>query len=782
MTRKLAIKTVVLLLMGYLGTAVCLGQLPDPHELHIDLGEDTADRITHPQIDDGDTEVVTAGGRLCRKNVTLDDDYNFYFAVDDRVAFQGNQPQLDIVIAYYDTGTGALQLEYDSNTGDDLPAIYKNGGVVSLTGSDTWKQHTFTISDAYFGNRQSAGADFRIAKLDGSYFYLDTVEVTISKSLGSILGSTNVAGDYQFRPERHLVNDGAIEIADAGMRIIKVWCRPAHGGFPSPTVLVQEPYYKELLNRPFDTCLLTVLMAEGFGDGYDAQEQAETIQVFSDLAEYMLETYNGTGKVFILGHHEADWKLRGTTNLDPAYDPGPVRIQGLIDMYNARQQGVTQARAATSHDNVWVYCAGEVNHIKIAMYEGRPTVTSHVLAYTNLDLIAYSCWDTLNGTHNNEETGRTDFRNALEYLASYMPDTGILDRYGRPFGDRNVFIGEYGTGEEKLNNLGRDGAALQERAVRVAVEEAVDFGCPWLFYWQVYCNDCSDPPILYPSQCSGYWLRRPDGTYSNAYTYLRGRIGEQLIPPDDFLPDLIDYQTIELAWNDKANETSYRIERSVNGGPFTFLANVPADSESYRQVGYWPGDVFQYRLRCEGAGYLPTPWFYSEFIEQPSTIIDTPEVPAGAAMAVADESISFTTGGSSCSSGALEYRFEWGDGSYSDWGGGTQSHIWAEAGIYEVRAMARCVAGSESVGLSDSSGAASITIFDTPSDFDFDIDVDQEDFGHLQVCYSGTGTPFEPGCEGANLDGDNDVDLQDFDIFRNCMSGANIPPAPGCME
>ena len=64
------------------------------------------------------------------------------------------------------------------------------------------------------------------------------------------------------------------------------------------------------------------------------------------------------------------------------------------------------------------------------------------------------------------------------------------------------------------------------------------------------------------------------------------------------------------------------------------------------------------------------------------------------------------------------------------------------------------------------------------ADFDGDDDVDQEDFGHFQACYSGSGNAAEPGCEDAALDSDEDVDHSDFGIFQSCMGGANQPP--GC--
>lgn len=69
------------------------------------------------------------------------------------------------------------------------------------------------------------------------------------------------------------------------------------------------------------------------------------------------------------------------------------------------------------------------------------------------------------------------------------------------------------------------------------------------------------------------------------------------------------------------------------------------------------------------------------------------------------------------------------------------------------------------------------------ADFDRDGDVDSADFGHFQVCLTGTGVLVtDEDCLGADIDGDEDVDSEDFDIFHSCMSGANIPGDPACSQ
>ena len=68
-------------------------------------------------------------------------------------------------------------------------------------------------------------------------------------------------------------------------------------------------------------------------------------------------------------------------------------------------------------------------------------------------------------------------------------------------------------------------------------------------------------------------------------------------------------------------------------------------------------------------------------------------------------------------------------------------------------------------------------------DPDFDYDVDHADFGLLQACLSGPGTPpSDPACTDANLDHDNDVDPDDVSLLRGCLTGAAVPADAGCLD
>jgi hypothetical protein len=152
-------------------------------EVWIDLGTiDMQNRLDHLQPSDGETVPDSINIRSCRRNLDLegpDPDSRFYFSVDDEFAFEGSEPEVHITIEYFDLGTGVLTLRYDSSYQAPFPNdVYKNGGSVVLADSGAWKTHTFHVTDAYFGNRQSEGADLLIARDPNGIFYLDVVKIS----------------------------------------------------------------------------------------------------------------------------------------------------------------------------------------------------------------------------------------------------------------------------------------------------------------------------------------------------------------------------------------------------------------------------------------------------------------------------------------------------------------------------------------------------------------------------------------------------------------------------
>jgi hypothetical protein len=82
---------------------------------------------------------------------------DMYFSIDPSVAATSSY-DATIKVSYYDSGTGTVALQYDNGIKDP----YHTAGTITLTGSDTWKTASFTVSGAYFGGSENAGADFRL--------------------------------------------------------------------------------------------------------------------------------------------------------------------------------------------------------------------------------------------------------------------------------------------------------------------------------------------------------------------------------------------------------------------------------------------------------------------------------------------------------------------------------------------------------------------------------------------------------------------------------------------
>jgi len=69
--------------------------------------------------------------------------------------------------------------------------------------------------------------------------------------------------------------------------------------------------------------------------------------------------------------------------------------------------------------------------------------------------------------------------------------------------------------------------------------------------------------------------------------------------------------------------------------------------------------------------------------------ITAPMQPEGAGVTGPNAPVVFTTGGAASALGdPVEYRFDWGDSSWSTWGPGSDSKSWSENGIYLVKAQA----------------------------------------------------------------------------------------------
>ncbi len=119
-----------------------------------------------------------------------------------------------------------------------------------------------------------------------------------------------------------------------------------------------------------------------------------------------------------------------------------------------------------------------------------------------------------------------------------------------------------------------------------------------------------------------------------------------------------------------------------------------------------------------------------------SHTVSTPTTPSGPSSGTVNQSLSFSTGGSTCNQGhSVQYRFDWGNGVYSSWGSSSQSYSYSSAGTYTVKAQARCSSDNsvvsswssgKTVTISASGGDIPITpstATTQPAGAEFDVDI-----------------------------------------------------------
>ncbi|MDO8589494.1 MAG: sugar-binding protein [Armatimonadota bacterium] len=137
-------------------------------------------------VGDGDTVAWSAAGHNFRENVDYPDVY-MYFTVTDGWAYQGSKQDVYITCDYYDIGTATLGLDYDSTS-----SSYQHVNGPTLGNTLTFKSYTFHVTNAYFGNRENGGADFRFTISSQQEWGIDTVGVY--QSTADVTPPANVTG------------------------------------------------------------------------------------------------------------------------------------------------------------------------------------------------------------------------------------------------------------------------------------------------------------------------------------------------------------------------------------------------------------------------------------------------------------------------------------------------------------------------------------------------------------------------------------------------------------
>ncbi len=246
-----------------------------------------------------------------------------------------------------------------------------------------------------------------------------------------------------------------------------------------------EPTHRRVLDGPFAFYQLWVHAFAGgperWMNGLAPEYAKQLHREMYDLAAHLLRTYSGSGKTFYLGHWEGDGWLRHSVARSNDVRVTEVAVQGMVDWLTIRQRAIDEARRDTPHTNVWVWHYTEVNHVRLALEEGRPAVVNRVLPRVPVDYVSYSCYDT--------QKDPALLKRALDYI-----EARLTPKPGLPPG-RRVFIGEYG-----FPTVWHDPEEQAERSRQVLVT-ALEWGCPFALYWAFYNNEVEEG-----GRQRGFWM------------------------------------------------------------------------------------------------------------------------------------------------------------------------------------------------------------------------------------------------------------------------------------
>jgi len=118
----------------------------------------------------------------------------------------------------------------------------------------------------------------------------------------------------------------------------------------------------------------------------------------------------------------------------------------------------------------------------------------------------------------------------------------------------------------------------------------------------------------------------------------------------------------------------------------------------------WSTDGTKYiqaQARCAIHNGIVSSWSSSKsvIISSASHTVSTPDRPNGPDSGFVDQSLTYSTGGASCNLGhSIQYRFDWDDGTYSNWASSINViHSWSTTGTKYIRAQARCASNTNIV-------------------------------------------------------------------------------------
>lgn len=171
---------------------------------------------------------------------------------------------------------------------------------------------------------------------------------------------------------------------------------------------------------------------------------------------------------------------------------------------------------------------------------------------------------------------------------------------------------------------------------------------------------------------------------------------EVVSPPNTFSGPSTEYveQTLTYTIEGASSSKGYSIKYYIDWGDGNSSESNFVDSESVTTSHIWhsPG-TYYVRTKAISTSGVSSSWSadkevtISEPMAPPFLIANAPTGPSSGEV---NQTLSYSTSASSNIAGSPEYRFDWGDGSYSSWSfSASASHSSSSADTYTIKAQAR---------------------------------------------------------------------------------------------
>ena len=351
-----------------------------------------------------------------------------------------------------------------------------------------------------------------------------------------VVGTQTVGAKYKFTNETNLV-ETAKAIREMGSNLLKFSMSPRYWWenydipkdekITSLEMLAHEKSMKQVLDMDFKYYQIWAYEFSHYtpeppgqkkdenqikfiGGMSDAHADASYREMY-DFAAYLLKTYSGTGKVFLLGNWEGDWHLRW--DYDRSKPADPKTIEGMTRWFQVRQKAVEDAKRDIKHKNVEMYYYVEVNLSDLAL-AGKDCVINSILPKVNPDYVSFSSYTATNPPTTEAEMDKT-LTEHLNYIESKMQPKPTIK-------GKRLFIGEYGWPELGFysNEPAYRPAAEVDKRAKWVMKTALKWGCPYILWWEMYNNELSKE-----GKNRGFWLINDKGektplyyTHQNFYT------------------------------------------------------------------------------------------------------------------------------------------------------------------------------------------------------------------------------------------------------------------------